>query len=296
MKADMKAIMEQLNLLTNKVNKLSKEDSEDEDTETIDDNKDNYIISVAVKKMKNKLKKSKLNRRNKKNIRYHLNKITKMFNINQNVNDNIEKKVEKNIKQQKIEEIENLLNKGYMEPKTTPINLEELNNVITNMKEEKQKELNNSELFVNLIKALSKTSEEIIKVRKSKPSWSFEELKKELGSSFNQKMFILSLLWDDNSIDNDNAFVYKKNNKFIFLDWKRKIKEYMDKTYEYKKNNNLSISTIYEDFIKYLKTDKKNKIWSKEILKKTFCEYIQDLGYSKKRTSKGFVISNIIIK
>ena len=93
------------------------------------------IISVAVK-MKNKLKKSKLNK-NKKNIRYHLNKITKMFNINENVNDTIEKKVE-NIKQQKIEEIENLLNKGYMEPKTTPINLEELNNVIT--KEKKQKD------------------------------------------------------------------------------------------------------------------------------------------------------------
>ena len=56
------------------------------------------------------------------------------------------------IQTSKIEEIENLLNKGYMEPKTTPINLEELNNVITNMKEEKQKEegclLNRSVLFI----------------------------------------------------------------------------------------------------------------------------------------------------
>ena len=45
--------------------------------------------------MKNKLKKSKLKKKNKKNIRYHLNKITKMFNINENVNDTIEKKVKK---------------------------------------------------------------------------------------------------------------------------------------------------------------------------------------------------------
>jgi hypothetical protein len=207
-----------------------------------------------------------------------------------------EKKIEKELKHKKIEELEELLTKGYKEPTNTPINLDELTTVIKTMKENKQQEINNSQLFVNLIKALSKTSEEIIKVRQLNPSWSLEELKKELGSSFNQKMFILSLLWEENNINNTNAFVYKKNNKFIFLDWKRKIKEHVDKTYIYKKNNNLSISCVYDDFIKYLKTDNKNKTWCKEILKKTFVEYIQDLGYSKKRTSKGFVISDIIKK
>lgn len=168
------------------------------------------------------------------------------------------------------------------------------------MKQDDKKQ-NYQEQFIHLIKSLSRTCEQLVEFQdkyKHKFIWSHAALKKELGSSYDHKLFILSLLWDENTIDNENAFVYRENGTYFFFDWLRIIDQFMSEMYEvttYSKHNNIQVQTIYTNFIEYLKS-KQYTEWSKEIKKQIFIKYLNKLGYSKKRMEKGFFISNLITK
>lgn len=197
-------------------------------------------------------------------------------------------------KHNKIERIDHLLNEGRPIPNNSNQRLE---SVIENLENKTiQQDINKT--FIQLVKGLSKTSKDIIQFQKKykdKGTWSQSVLKRELGSSYEHKLFILSLLWEDNTIENKNAFVYREDGMYFFFDWLRMIQRFMRSNYkitEYTRNHHVTVQELHLEFIKYLQT--KNKIaWSKEIKKQVFVKYLIKLGYNKKRLDKGYVITNI---
>ena len=219
-------------------------------------------------------------------------------------NENIQSKMipvnkKHTINQEKIEKL-NKIDTLLSEGKSVPKNTCSLDEAISTLKQDDKKQ-NYHDRFINLIKSLSQTCQELMEFQdnyKQKFVWSHDVLKKELGSSYEHKLFILSLLWNDNTIDNENAFVLKDNGTYYFFDWLRIINKFMNETYKitkYSKHNNIKIQSIYIEFVKYLQGTKYHQ-WSKEIKKQIFIKYLNKLGYSKKRMEKGFFIANLILK
>lgn len=201
-----------------------------------------------------------------------------------------------NDKKNKLDLIDALLSEG----KTVPASTDSLDSVIESLNKE-VKEQDYQKKFINLVKSLTRTSQQLIdfqRENKDKFTWSHDYLKKELGGTYEHKLFILSLLWDDNSMDNPDAFVYREEGVYFFLDWLRVIQKFMDENYEitkYSKHNNMKMNDIYLEFIDYL-TKTKYSQWAKEIKKQLFIKYLVKLGYTKIRMDTGLFVRNLVHK